>query len=215
MVVLGRQQGGVAVLDRFGRLGVLGLAPRDHRRRAQAPLGALGDLGVVPQHLLVDPGQAADDLVVVGAGLEVGRGAAQEPAGRDRVEPGAGQQVDAAVGSSEHVADVDAPGDVDDAVLGPLGTEHGEGRAVVPGQLQVDARPTRSERADELADQAFPLDPADPGDHREAGVEVEGDRAAGSFEDEPVYPHLPSVGTRGCPLERDAVPRGCPRPRDR
>ena len=126
VVVLGGEQDGVAVLDRLGRLGVLGLGAGDLGRGAQAPLGGLGDLGVVPQHLLVDAGQPADDLVVVAAGLQVGRGAAQEAAGRDRVEPGAGQQVDVAVGPPEGVAHVDAPVDVDDAVLGPLGAEDGQ-----------------------------------------------------------------------------------------
>jgi hypothetical protein len=59
----------------------------------------------------------------------------------------------------------------------------------------VDAGAPGSERADELADEAFPLGTADPGDHGQSGMEVEGDRTAGGFEDEPVYPHLCIVGT--------------------
>jgi hypothetical protein len=65
----------------------------------------------------------------------------------------------------------------------------------------MDPRPTRPERADELADQAFALDPAHPRHHRQSRVEVEGDRTAGSFEDEPVYPHMSSVGSPADRLE--------------
>ena len=191
----------MALLDGFGGFGVLGLAARDEGGGAQAPVGGLGHLGVVPQHLLVDAGQAADDLVVVTAGLEIGRRAAQETAGHHRVEAAAAEEVDVAVVGPERLAHVHAAAHVHDPVLGPARAEDGERGAVVRGDLDVDTGPARPECADELTDQTFALDPAHPRHHRQSRVEVEGDRTAGGFEDEPVYPHLCSVGSPMARLE--------------
>ena len=64
----------------------------------------------------------------------------------------------AAVGVGELAGDVLGPVHVDDAVAADRGAEHGEVAAAALLELDVDARAAAAQGADELADQAVPLD---------------------------------------------------------
>ena len=93
------------------------------------------------------------------------------------------------LGVDELGGDVAGPVDVDDPALAAVGAEHGQAAAGVLDGLDVDAGPGAGEGAEQLADQGVALELTDAGDHRQARVQVEGERVATCFDDQPLEPH--------------------------
>ena len=81
------------------------------------------------------------------------------------------------------------------------GPEHGQVAAVVGGQLDVDAGAAGAEGPDELADQALALELADAGDHRQPGVEVQGEGVAPGLDHHPARTAPAPVGMAGGGVE--------------
>jgi hypothetical protein len=76
------------------------------------------------------------------------------------------------------------------------GSKHGEVAVVVGADLKVDAGPGAAERSDELTDEYFALEGADPTDHGEPWVQIEHRLVGGGLEDQPfeLHPHLFGAG---------------------
>ena len=110
-------------------------------------------------------------------GEVVGRQAELAP-GAARVDAGPAQHVETLVGG-EALGDVGRVGRC--RPRGGGRRRGGRWRSAGPGvrgDLEVDARPSGAEPADQLGDQTFPLEVADAGDDRQPAMEVEASTSA-------------------------------------
>ncbi len=158
-------------------------------------LFALGDLlGHLPEAGLVDAGQDADALLHRGAALEVGRGEHEAAGFLASGHTAAGGEVRAAPGAGEgggHVGGV-----VHVHHHGGLAgwAEHGELASVVRGDLEVQTGSPGSHRRHEGLHEAASLEGLEPGDHREATVEIEPERPPVGLQDHACQPHRSILG---------------------
>ena len=137
-------------------------------------------------------------------GLAVGRGWSarsaapkrMSAAGAPRVEAELGEQVAVAVVVGELGGDVRARST--STIRWPAGrrAEHGQVPAAALLELEVEPRPAAAERADQLADQALALDAPDPGDDRQAGVEIEGEGVLAGLDHQSFHAHDGWIGAR-------------------
>src|SRR5262249_27032837 len=77
----------------------------------------------------------------------------------------------------------------DDAVAAAVGPEDGKTPAAVLDDFGVDAGTGASQRADEFADETLTLDPSQPGDDGQPGMETEAERVRASLDDQPLVAH--------------------------
>ena len=85
--------------------------------------------------------------------------------------------------------DVAGPVDVDDAVPTARRAEHGEVTAAALLELEVQAGAAAAQGADQLTDQALPLDSAHPGHDGESWVQIEGEGVLAGLDHQTFYAH--------------------------
>ena len=175
VVGLGLFELAVALFDAGVDLGVLGVGADRLGRLGQVLLTVAHLVGHVPQAGLVDAGQRGQVVGRAGSGWpgRSGPGRAGCGPGPDRCRPAAARRGPAAGG--EGLGDVLGPVDVDHPVAAAVRAEDGVAGPGVGGHLEVDARASGAQAADQLGDQPLPLERADAGDHRQA---VDGGRGS-------------------------------------
>ena len=202
----------VAFLDASNHRGVLGGRPGGVGLFVEDLTGGGHPVGEVPQTARFDGREPSDDLVVMRAGRQVGRGQPEQTLGRAGIDPADREKVDVAVVVGEARTDVGRGLDVDHAGTSAEGTEHGEAVAVVGHDLGVHTRPARAQRADELGDEPLSLEPSDAADDGESGMEFQRECVLVSLNDKPVESHAPPTARADADLSHLAQGGGAFRP---
>ena len=184
----------VLLFDPGRDLGVLGRGPGRFGGPVELGLCFLDIACEVPQGDAIDRRQVPDQLVVMSAGREIGRGQPQLALGAADVEPGRLEQVDLAVDVGEAGADVDGRVDVDHPMAGAVGSEDGEPGAHVGDDLGVNTVTAGTQRADELADETFAFEAPDARDHGQPFVEVEVEGVVTGLDHKSLESHAKGIG---------------------